>query len=184
MAGFAALLVLAGCSEPSPANDTLPTAGSTLASPTLEPLGPVDFPVPDEAREQTEAAAVVMAKYYVDLSFYTAESLDPSWMEQLSQACENCQADIESYSADRAAGNQFNGGDAVVQAFFDRAISDSEMSVGVAVDRAAFQVVGPAGEPLDGREVPAQRLSGGLTLSWDTSRSVWLTTSLYLEQAS
>ncbi len=67
-------LASAGCSEPGQPSTSLPTATSTSAEPTLEPLGPPDFPVPAEAREQTEAGAIAMASYYLDLIDFARQS--------------------------------------------------------------------------------------------------------------
>jgi len=176
-------LGLTGCSDPGTPSDTLPTAASTSAEPTLEPLGPADFPVPPEAREQTEDGAVAAAKYYLELSFRTTQTLDTTWLQRLSQDCENCAADVTSYDQDRAAGTRYEGGDATVAAFLDESIDGGAVSVGVAVQRAAFRAVGPDGQVLVGRDVAAQQLSGGLTLSWDPIQDAWLTTSLYLERS-
>src|SRR4051794_41564519 len=66
VAGLAvAAALVAGCSSKHEANDTLPSASQTSASPSLEPLGPADFPVPEEARTQDAAGAEAALHYYL-----------------------------------------------------------------------------------------------------------------------
>ena len=67
--GLVAVAALAGCSGSEEASQTLPATSRTSASPsaTLPPLGPADFPVPAEARQQTAAGATAFIDYYLGL---------------------------------------------------------------------------------------------------------------------
>jgi hypothetical protein len=68
VAGLAvATALVGGCASKHEANDTLPSASETSPSPSLEPLGPADFPVPAEARTQDAAGAEAALRYYLAL---------------------------------------------------------------------------------------------------------------------
>src|SRR4051794_41324347 len=66
VAGLAvAMALVGGCSSKHEANDTLPSASETSATPSLEPLGPADLPMPDDARSQDAAGAEAFVRYYM-----------------------------------------------------------------------------------------------------------------------
>lgn len=181
----AALLVLAGCSDPQPANDTLPSAGSTSASPTLEPLGPADFPVPDEAREQTEAGAEAMAAYYLDLIDRTkgqvgTPDLDADSMRALSDGCEVCDQIAASFENGQSLGYTYNGTDLADPSIGSIVVDGSTADVTFTVEQSALSVVGPDG--VEVRSSPAVLLRGGMVFDWDAVRDGWIATQLNLVQ--
>jgi len=177
----AALLVLAGCSDPQPANDTLPTAGSTSASPTLEPLGPADFPVPDQAREQTEAGAEAMARYYLQLTARSFSSLDSTWLRQLSSDCSQCTTTADNLDANKAAGARYEGGAVDVTTLAPELDAEGRTGVGVLVEQQPLELIGSDGTVVEDRSSPARRLTGGLVLSWNAERTAWLVEQLDLQ---
>ena len=59
--------LLTGCSEKVEANDTLPSTSAAETTEALPPVGPADFPVPDEARTKDAAGAEAFLRYYIDL---------------------------------------------------------------------------------------------------------------------
>ncbi|MCO7218517.1 hypothetical protein [Klenkia sp. PcliD-1-E] len=183
MAVPAALLVLAGCSEPQAANDTLPTAAPTSATPTLEPLGPADFPVPDEAREQTEAGAEAMAVYYLDLLDQTKSrvgggGLDVAALQSLSNACETCDQVTDGFvNADRM-GYRYEGGDLQDPSFGSVTVSDNSADIAFTVRQASARVIGSDGSEV--RSSPEMLLRGGIVLRWDSVRDGWIATQLNL----
>src|SRR3954469_15047501 len=68
VAGLAvATALLGGCSTKHEANGALPGAAETSASPSLQPLGPADLPMPKEARSQSDSGAAAAARYYLSL---------------------------------------------------------------------------------------------------------------------
>lgn len=185
MAGLAALLVLAGCSEPEAANDTLPTATSTSASPTLEPLGPADFPVPDEAREQTEAGAEAMARYYLDLIDRTKDQvgsaeLDANSMRDLSNGCEVCDQIAASFENGQSLGYTYDGTDLADPSISATVLDGSTADITFTVEQSALTVVGADG--VEVRSSPAVLLRGGMVFDWDDVRDGWIATQLNLVQ--
>jgi hypothetical protein len=78
-----AVAALSGCAQKQEASTTLPS-GSSTSGEELPPLGPADFPVPDEARRQTEAGVLAFGNYYFDLSNSSLASRDTSQLRQLS----------------------------------------------------------------------------------------------------
>lgn len=174
-------LAVAGCSEPEQPSTSLPTAVSTSAEPTLEALGPADFPVPEEAREKTNPGAEAAARYYMELAFRTYESLDPTWLRQLSSECAACDEAADGYDADRASGLMYSGGTADVTATFDATDSTGAASVGLLIEQQGFVVTDTTGQVV--RDVPARRLTGGVTMSWDATRSAWIVNSRDLAQS-
>src|SRR4051794_4491133 len=105
-----AVAALSGCAEKHEASTTLPSASSTSGE-ELPPLGPADFPVPDEARQQTESGVVAFSNYYFDLSNHLLTSLDSKPLRSLSLNCSVCDVMADSYDADKAAGYTYEGGD-------------------------------------------------------------------------
>src|SRR3954470_12140999 len=85
-----ATALLGGCAAKHEASETLPSASETSASPSLQPLGPADFPVPDEARVQSDAGARAAARYYLSLTTYAFHTLDTDPLRDLSRNCEFC----------------------------------------------------------------------------------------------
>ena len=62
-----ATALLSGCSEKDEANSTLPSTSAAATTEALPPVGPADFPVPDEARTKDAAGAEAFLYYWIDL---------------------------------------------------------------------------------------------------------------------
>src|SRR3954454_3779547 len=108
VAGLAvATAMLGGCAAKHEASDTLPSASETSAPPSLEPLGPADFPMPDEARHQTEAGGLAFANYYFALSNHLLETRDSMPLRELTRDCELCDQLADTYDAAKAAGQTY-----------------------------------------------------------------------------
>src|SRR5215212_8862000 len=60
-------VLLVGCAEKREASGSLPEPTPTSTSAELEPLGPPDFPMPNEARTQDAAGAEAALRYYLSL---------------------------------------------------------------------------------------------------------------------
>lgn len=183
VAGSAALLVLAGCSDPQPANDTLPTAVSTSAAPTLEPLGPADFPVPDEAREQTEAGAEAMADYYLGLVNFVGQqaNADTAPLLDLSSGCATCAQIAAGVDALRAAGQRVEGAQLRVNSFGSTDLRSGEASIAWLVSEAPSQTFDSNGQEIASEARPGQQLGGGIDFSWDDERTAWIATQVTLD---
>src|SRR5688500_17589400 len=76
------------------ASTELPSASSTSAEPTpeLPPLGPADFPVPDEARVKDEAGAEAFLYYFVDLLNHQQAVPSGVALRDLAPDCQQCLA--------------------------------------------------------------------------------------------
>src|SRR3954468_4194745 len=108
VAGLAvATALLGGCSTKHEANGALPSASKTSASPSLEPLGPADFPVPDEARSLSDSGAAAAAQYHLSLTSNAFPSLDAHPLRDLSRDCEFCANLAKTIETDAAAGHTF-----------------------------------------------------------------------------
>lgn len=182
----AAVLVLAACSDPQPANDTLPTAESTSAAPTLEPLGPADFPVPDEAREQTEAGAQAMAVYLVDLINHLNQQLgsgtvDTGAFRDLTNACEVCDQVADGFDAEIANGNRYDGATLTPESPPTATVTGREADVIWVLVQSAAQSIGPDGQVV--REIPETVLRGGVVMQWDPIRQAWIADQMNLVQS-
>lgn len=120
VAGLAvAAALVGGCSSKHEANDTLPSASSTAASPTLEPLGPADFPVPDEARTQDAAGAKAALRYYLDLVTHQ-QAKDGEPLRALSRNCNLCLSLADRADKDAASGYEVEGGKATITSLSER----------------------------------------------------------------
>src|SRR3954447_19890417 len=124
VAGLAvATALLGGCAAKHEASDTLPSASETSASPSLEPLGPTDFPVPDEARTQDAAGAEAALRYYLALITHQAGK-DGQPLRDLSQDCNFCNFLADRADQDAAAANTLTGGKIGVEDISPPAIHD------------------------------------------------------------
>ena len=180
-------LAVAGCSEPEQPSTSLPTAVSTSAEPTLEPLGPADFPVPAEAREQTEAGAEAMAGYYLDLvDYYYADlpggSATAEWLSALSANCELCDYYAALYVSWAERGYRYEGGDLTLESFGAVRVEAGVADVPLFVNAAEGRLYDAEGQQILTDSTPAMRQSGGVALSWAADQTVWLVTQVNLEE--
>lgn len=178
-----ACLGMVGCSSPQEAEETLPKAPSPAsAEPTLEPLGPVDFPVPDEAREQTEAGAIAMATYYLDLVDYARPSLDGDMFLGLSEACETCEQMAAGFAVERGLGNRYEGGDITIDTVGTVVLSGPSADLTLTMRQAPARLIGPDDQEILDRATGELRLSGGMVLAWSSVRQGWLVAQLNAER--
>jgi len=176
-----AVAALSGCAEKHEASTTLPSASSTSGE-GLPPLGPADFPVPDEARRQTEAGVLAFGSYYFDLSNSSLASRDTSQLRQLSRDCVACDELADSFDADRAAGNTYQGGGLSITGTGTVVVNESDAHFSFVVQQAARTVLDAQGNPLPDRASPAYQFTRGMRLAWDSSRVTWLVTQLDAER--
>jgi hypothetical protein len=177
--GLAVVAVLAsGCSEPQQASETLPSAAETSESPGPEPLGPPDFPMPDEAREQTEAGAEAFLRYYLELYNYAKDRLDPTHLSELSQGCITCDDLVRQISEDAAAGYAYVGGDITIESMSPPLIRDSRAEIALVIVEAPLQIT-HEGAPVPDLTFPERRKpSSGAVLNWSTTHSSWIINQL------
>lgn len=185
MAGLAVVAaVLAGCSEPEQPSTTLPTATSTSAAQApLEPLGPADFPVPDEAREQTEAGAIAMAMYYLDLIDHVKDQMvsgtvDSAALRDLENECEVCEQIAAGFDAEVAAGNHYEGADLTLQPGVTATVTGLSADVVFIVEQAPATSIGPDQSVI--RTTDVTTLRGGMVFEWSEVRNGWIASQLNL----
>ncbi|MGY1812801.1 DUF6318 family protein [Blastococcus sp. SYSU D00820] len=178
-----AAAVLTGCASEQQASDTLPST-STSASATeeaLPPLGPADFPMPDEAREKTPEGAEAFVRYYIGLINRTAIVLDAAPLRELSAGCTDCDRIARLTEEDAAAGYHYEGGQFTITWIDSAAKSSDEIHIAFVADLAALTVIDPAGQPLPNLSTAAKTdLSSGAITRWDSERATWLITALTL----
>jgi type IV pilus biogenesis protein CpaD/CtpE len=179
VAGLAvATALVGGCSSKHEANDTLPSASETSASPSLEPLGPADLPMPADAREQTAAGAEAFFRYYLDLYDYSKRSLQSSDLRSISASCSTCNRLADQIDEDAKAGYVYQGGDASIDSFADPVIEGATAKLAFVLREAPLSLA-KDGQPVQGLSFP-ERVSpaSGALLSWDDGRMTWVINQL------
>lgn len=174
---FAVTAVITGCSadEEQPSAD-LPPASSSAAetTPELPPLGPEDFPVPEEARTQDEAGAEAFLYYFVDLLNRQQSIPSGDGIRQVAADCQECLAVAQRLDQAAANGWQLEAGTLSVTGAPGVAVTGGEAKLSFMAQAKAGRVLGPDGEEILEEAIPAQsRLPSSLTLSWSESRSAW-----------
>jgi hypothetical protein len=180
VAAAATATVLVGCSDGGTANETLPPT-STAASETsgvLTPLGPVDFPVPDEARKETPEGALAALKYYLDLiPRQSAKDGDP--LRQLSSNCSFCEFLATRADSDASAGMTYNGGVITTNDLNLPAIRGNVAEFAFSASQSAVEVIDANDEPAEGRgQVAVSGVSAAAAMTWDAGIQAWLMTQL------
>ncbi|TYP90831.1 DUF6318 family protein [Blastococcus xanthinilyticus] len=173
-------LALTGCSEKQEASTTLPTPSATETTPELPPLGPADFPVPQEARAETPDGAVEFVRYYVALTKHLAlNSADPTPLVDLSQDCRTCIRIAQSFEADLAAQYSYRDYEYEFDEYGPALINGDTAEVGFAYVQGPITAVDPAGQVVPDRSAATpQELRSGATLLWKDDVQSWVMTGL------
>lgn len=174
------LVVLAGCSSGQPANETLPSAAATSAeaSETLPPLGPPDFPMPPEARQQTPAGAEAALRYYLDLVSRRGE-FGGSPLRELSRDCAFCDFLANRQDEDVSAGYMVRGGQVTIEDLSAPVINGDVAEFALTLTQSAVTVVDAKGEPVEGRgEAERQTISVGASMTWSPQERAWVMNQL------
>ena len=174
------IAVLAGCSDGGTANETLPPAPSSTAptSAALQPLGPPDFPVPNEARQKTPTGVLAFTTYYLQLTDHVLPSLDPSPLRDLSRGCEACEALAAGYEADRAAGYRYEAGHLTIDSTGTSVVDGDVGEISFLLTQPPVRLYDANNQLVADRQTDSYQLSGGMTLQWDAQRTTWLVTQL------
>ncbi|TFV47796.1 DUF6318 family protein [Blastococcus sp. TF02A_35] len=174
-----AALVLGGCSEKQEANDTLPTAAPETTE-SLPPVGPAEFPVPDEARTKDAAGAEAFLKYWIDLINRQRSIPDGAPLRDLGPECQNCQRIAQNYDEAAAAGTRYQGGAVSIDDAAKPTLADSEVTISFLASQAAVQRLDSSGAPIDAGQPSATGLSSGISLRWSDNERSWLVESFDL----
>jgi hypothetical protein len=176
-----AVATLSGCAEKHEASTTLPSASSASGA-ELPPLGPADFPVPDEARTQDAAGAEAALRYYLALADHLdGQAGEP--LRELSRDCSTCTFLADRNDQDAAAGYASEGGETTVRDMSRPAVDDTSAQFSFSVSQAAIVVRDSSGIPVPDRGsdmVPL--LTGAAAMTWDSDLHAWLVTQLFFRQ--
>jgi hypothetical protein len=178
-------LLIGGCTEKKPANQTLPSTSRSSASSSadaLPPLGPADFPMPAEARHRNADGVIAFSKYYFALSNHLLKTLESRPLRELSHNCQVCDELADSYDTDRAAGYRYEGGELSISSTGSALVSGNQAEISFALQQAAVTVRDRSGAVVASKSSEAYSLSGGMAFNWDGARSTWVVTQLDAER--
>jgi len=171
--------LLSGCSQKTQANETLPSAGASPTTEALPPVGPVDFPVPDEARTQDAAGAEAFLRYWIDLLNRQQAIPAGQPLRDLGPECRECLRIARVYDEAAAAGNRYVGGLLTVVNVATPMLDGDQTTVAFTAREDAVQLVDAAGTPLESLDA-APDLSSGIGLVWSKTDRGWLVTDMTL----
>jgi Family of unknown function (DUF6318) len=175
-------VLISGCTEKQQANETLPSASKTSTSESQEklpPLGPEDFPMPEEARTKDAAGAEAFIRYYLDLYNWTKGNQDTTFFRSLARGCETCDRLSDQLDEATAAGATYRGGDVRVDAISTPLVRGNESQAAFRITETALAVMGRNGQPLQGRSFPERTSNScGAILTWSSNTSTWLVKQL------
>jgi hypothetical protein len=179
-AAVVGMAVLAGCSDAGTANETLPPITSSAAptSDALQPLGPIDFPVPPEARKKTPEGVLAFTTYYLQLTDHLLPSLDPGPLRDLSRGCETCDELAAGYEADRAAGYRYEAGRLSIDSTGTSVVKGEVGEISFLLTQPPVRVFDAQNHPVPDRQTDTYQLTGGMALQWDAQRTTWIVTQL------
>jgi hypothetical protein len=176
VAGLAvATALVGGCSSKHEANDTLPSASETSASP--EPLGPTDLPRPAKAREKTADGFNAVASYYIALINRLDSDLDARYLRQFSRDCETCDRLASDAESDAAQGYSYDGGTITITAQAPAHMMEQGAETAFTINQAAYTVLDKDGSPVqDLSGEAANDLQAGMAGAW--AQDHWIVTNL------
>jgi hypothetical protein len=171
--------LLAGCSETVEANDTLPSTSAAETTEALPPVGPADFPVPDEARTKDAAGAEAFLDYWVDLLNRQQAIPAGQPIRDLGPECNECLRIARVYDEAASAGRRYEGGLLSVVSVATPIIDGDETTVSFTAAEEATRLVDASGATIESVDA-AGDLSSGLNLAWSEGLNAWLVTSMTL----
>jgi Family of unknown function (DUF6318) len=172
--------LLTGCAEKVEANDTLPSTSATPTTEALPPVGPADFPVPDEARSNDAAGAEAFARYWIDLLNHQRMIPAGQPLRDLGPDCQECQRIAQNYDEAAAAGNRYVGGELSLNDMPPAVVDGADASVNFTARREPVSIIGGNGTTLEARPEPAPNLSSGISLTWSPADRSWIVTGFTL----
>ena len=165
--------LLSGCSEKVEANDTLPSTSAAETTEALPPVGPADFPVPDQARTKDAAGARAFLDYWVALLNRQQAIPAGQPIRDLGPDCLECLRIAQNYDEAAVAGNKYVGGELSVHGLATPLVEDEQAVLSFAVRREPASLVNGDGTVLEARTDAAPDLSSGITLVWSTADKSW-----------
>jgi len=169
-AAVVGVAVLAGCSAGEQANETLPStslSGSAEPSATLQPLGPPDLPMPDEAREMTAAGAEAFLRYYFAVYNLAQDTMDAQYFRDLARGCETCDRLAEELETDAARGYAYEGGAITVNGVSPPLLQGTGAELTFSIVQSALTIVDTNGQAIEELSFPEiSKPAGGVLLTW------------------
>ncbi|WP_138760441.1 hypothetical protein [Modestobacter altitudinis] len=168
--------VLAGCSGGETANETLPSASISAAetTATLPPLGPPDLPMPDEAREQTPAAAKAFLGYYVSLMNRSTVNLSTDALRELSPNCRTCLQYADGIDDVAHSGQVIEGADFVLNGSSDPVLTSVTAEFSMSLTQKPSRLLLQDGSALPGYDQEGVTYPGsGALLTWEPALVSW-----------
>jgi hypothetical protein len=173
-------VLLTGCSERTAANDTLPSTSSAPTTEALPPVGPTDFPVPDEARTKDAEGAEAFLRYFVQLLNQQRALPDGEPIRALGPDCHECLRIAQNYDEAAAAGNRYVGGDITIRTLAEPVEEDGALQLNFIAAAEPVRLVNAAGEEVEPGPAGADNLSSGIELTWSKDQKSWLVTGFQL----
>jgi hypothetical protein len=169
-------VALAGCSAGTQASETLPSASTSAAatSRTLEPLGPPDLPMPDEAREQTPEGAEAFLKYYMAIYTKAQAEMDPTYLRKFSQDCAFCDALTQRLHDYATSGYLYDGGAVTLTGTSLMSNADQQIEGAFTIDQEVLTIRDPNGTVVSQEDRAAYNC--GAILSWSPNETSWVFT--------
>jgi hypothetical protein len=171
--------LLTGCSERTEANDTLPSTSSAPTTEALPPVGPADFPVPEEARTKDAAGAEAFLRYYIELLNRQQAIPDGQPLRELSPDCGTCLRIAQAFDDAAAAGHTYYGGglslNDVVKPHLDG--NTASLIFGMRVEAVSVRDASGGLVP-DGQGALMTNAGSGMTLTWSEKHHSWLAAGL------
>jgi hypothetical protein len=172
--------LLSGCSEKVEANDTLPSTSASPSTESLPPVGPADFPVPDEARTKDAAGAEAFLRYWIDLLNRQRAIPAGQPIRDLAPDCDECLRIARNYDDAAAAGNKYVGGELTLNDLATPLLESDQAVISFGVRREPVSLVDSNGGALEAKPDPATDLSSGITLVWSDRDESWTVTGFNL----
>ena len=172
------MTLLSGCSEKVEANDTLPSTSASPTTETLPPVGPADFPVPDEARTKDAAGAEAFLRFYIELSNRQQEVLDGQPLRDLGPDCQECLRIAQNFDEVAAAGHRYEGGEITLNDVTPPQMQGERASISFGARQEAVRLVDRAGNVVDQGLDVLPNQGSGITLVWASDDETWLVEAL------
>ncbi|MFD2093974.1 DUF6318 family protein [Blastococcus deserti] len=171
--------LLTGCSEKQEASETLPSPSAAETTEALPPLGPEDFPVPDEARTKDAAGAEAFLRYYIELLNRLQAIPLGEPLRELSPECETCLRIARAFDDAAAAGWTYQGGEVSLNDVTEPQLNGDTASLVFGARVEVLSIRDSAGTPIpDGQEDLSPNAGSGMTLRWSSEHHSWLVAGL------
>lgn len=173
------MVLLTGCAEKQQANETLPSSSAAPTTEALPPMGPADFPVPEEARTQDAVGAEAFLRYWIDLLNHQQGIPAGQPLRDLGPECHECLRIARVYDEAAAADQHYEGGQLVAVELAPPVFAGEEAAVSFIATEAAVRLADDSGIVIESSDA-ASALSSGLTLIWSDTDRCWHVSSMTL----